>query len=357
MVRVAVVDYDLCRPDKCGTPCVRFCPINRTRPYKAIELSPAKKNKPVIHEEFCIACGICVRKCPFKALKIVNLPDEIEEKLIHRYGPNAFKLYGLPTPIKGKVVGVVGRNGIGKTTAMKILSGEIVPNLGDYSKNPTPEAVLERFRGTELYDYFSKLYSKSLRVVHKVQNIELIPKYLKSAAVKDVLAKIDERGLAKDVIQALLMESMLNKPVNKLSGGELQKLAIAAALCRSADMYIFDEPTSYLDIRERLRVATAIRDFLPPDAYAIVVEHDLVVLDYVSDYIVIGFGEPGVYGMFSKLYSTGSGINFYLDGYLPSENMRIRDESIRFTLHETREEAEYLQKVGAPLVEWSTNLL
>ncbi len=353
MVRVAVIDYELCKPDKCNTPCIRFCPINRTRPYKAIELSPEKKNKPVIREEFCIACGICVRKCPFKAIKIVNLPDEIEENLIHRYGPNAFKLYGLPIPVKGKIVGVVGRNGIGKTTAMKILSGELVPNLGRLDRDASVDAVLEKFKGTELYDYFSKLYSKSLRVVHKIQNIEAIPKYLKKATVKEVLMRIDERSILRDLVQALYMENIMTKNVNTLSGGELQKLAIAAALCRNANVYIFDEPTSYLDIRERLRVATTIRDFLPSDSYALIVEHDLVVLDYVSDYVVIAFGEPGVYGMFSKLYSTGSGINFYLEGYLPSENMRIRDEAIRFSLHEIREDAEYLRKVSVPLVEWS----
>jgi len=353
LVRVASIDYELCKPDKCGTPCVRFCPINRTRPYKAIELSPERKGKPVIHEEFCIACGICVRKCPFKAIRIVNLPDEVEEKLVHRYGPNAFKLYGLPTPVRGKVVGVIGRNGIGKTTAMKILSGELIPNLGRFNEKPSPEAVLEKFRGTELYDYFSRLYSKGLKVVHKTQYIEYIPKYLRSGSVGEILKRVDERGMFKDVVDALEMRYMLSKEIKTLSGGELQKLAVAAALLRSADVYIFDEPTSYLDIRERIRVAHAIGDMLPRDCYAIVVEHDLVVLDYVSQSVVIAFGEPGVYGMFSKPYGTGAGINHYLAGYLPSENMRIRDEEIRFRLHETREESEYLQKVGAPLVEWS----
>ncbi len=354
MVRVAVIDYELCQPDKCGLPCIRFCPINRTRPYKAIEQSAERKGKPVIHEEFCIACGICIKKCPYDAIRIVNLPDEIEERLLHRYGPNAFKLYGLPIPVKGKVVGVIGRNGIGKTTAMRILSGELIPNLGDYTRKPETDRVLDKFRGTELYDYFSKLYSKGLKIVHKIQYIELIPRYLKQGDVVSVLRRIDERGLLKDVVDALSMERMLNKSIRVLSGGELQKLAIAAALLRNGDVYIFDEPTSYLDIRERLRLAQALGELLPKDSYVFIVEHDLTILDYISDYIVVAFGVPGVYGMFSKLYATGSGINHYLEGYLPSENMRIRDEKITFRLHETREETEYLEKTETPLVEWST---
>lgn len=353
MVRIAVIDYELCQPDKCGLPCIRFCPINRTKPYKAIEQSAERKGKPVIYEELCIACGICVKKCPYDAIRIVNLPQELEEKLIHRYGPNEFKLYGIPTPVKGKVVGIIGRNGIGKTTAIRILAGELIPNLGNYTQKPNIENVIDRFRGTELYNYFSKLYSKKLRVIHKIQYIEVVPKYLRHGDVITILRKVDERGLLNDVVEVLNMKNMLHRKIANLSGGELQKLVIAAALLRNGDVYIFDEPTSYLDIRERLRLAQALSELIPKDSYVLIVEHDLTILDYVSDYVVVAFGTPGVYGMFSKLYATGSGINHYLEGYLPAENMRIRNEKIVFHLHSAREETEYLEKTEIPIVEWS----
>jgi len=129
MVRIAVIDYDVCRPSKCNLECVRFCPINKSG-SKAIELSETKNGKPIIYEAVCVGCSICVRKCPYKAITITNLPDELEKRLVHRYGINAFKLYGLPTPINNRVLGIVGKNGIGKTTAVKILSGELIPNLG-----------------------------------------------------------------------------------------------------------------------------------------------------------------------------------------------------------------------------------
>ncbi len=349
MVRLAVIDYEACHPDKCGgMPCVRFCPVNRGGTI-AIEPSDARKGKPAIYEATCIACGICVRKCPFDAIYIVNLPDDLEKRVVHRYGENLFKLYGIPTPVQGRVVGILGRNGTGKSTALRILSGEITPNLGNYREPPTWDDVLRRFRGSEVYNYFRDLVDKRLRVIHKIQSIEAIPKYVKGT-VAQILSRVDERGFAKDVIDYLGMGSMLSKNMGELSGGELQKLAVAAALLRDGNVYLFDEPSSYLDVRERLRLSLAIRDLLPKGSYALVVEHDLAVLDYISDYVVLAFGEPGAYGYFSKPYATGAGIGHFLRGFLPAENMRIRDSEIVF-LRKTRPEDRIATSSGI-VAEW-----
>jgi len=351
VARLAVIDYEACHPDKCGgMPCVRFCPVNRGGTI-AIEPSEAKKGKPVIYEATCIACGICVKKCPFEAIYIINLPDDLEKRVMHRYGENLFKLYGIPTPVQGKIVGILGRNGTGKSTALKILSGEITPNLGNYREPPSWDEVLRRLRGSEAYNYFRSLVDKRLRVIHKIQGIEAIPKYVRGE-VRQVLLRIDERGMLKEVIDYLNMHTMLDKDARELSGGELQKLAIAAALLRDGNVYLFDEPSSYLDVRERLRLSLAIRDLVPKSAYTLVVEHDLAVLDYVSDYIVVAFGEPGAYGYFSKLYGTGAGIGHFLRGYLPSENMKIRDEEIVFT-DKSRGEEHQLNRPETLLAEWS----
>ncbi|MEM2203802.1 MAG: ribosome biogenesis/translation initiation ATPase RLI [Sulfolobales archaeon] len=349
VVRLAVIDYEACHPDKCGSmPCVRFCPVNRGGTI-AIEPSDAKKGKPVIYEATCIACGICVKKCPFDAIYIVNLPEDLEKRVVHRYGENLFKLYGIPTPIRGKIVGILGRNGTGKSTALRILSGEIIPNLGNYKEPSTWDDVIRKFRGSEVYNYFRDLVDKRLRVIHKIQGIEVIPKRIKGAVVQ-ILSKIDERGMLKEVIDYLGMSSMLSKDVRELSGGELQKLAVAAALLRDGGVYLFDEPSSYLDVRERLRLSLAIRDLLPKDSYVLVVEHDLAVLDYISDYVVLTFGEPGAYGYFSKPYATGAGIGHFLKGFLPAENMRIRDYEIIF-MRKTRPGGS-VEISGGIIAEW-----
>ena len=351
MARIAVIDYDLCHPEKCGVPCIRFCPINKTKPYKAIELSETKQGKPIIYEDKCIACGICIKKCPFEAIHVVNLPVEVEEKLVHRFGVNEFKLYGLPIPVKDRIVGVLGPNGAGKTTAMRILSGFIVPNFGMLDEQLSKEEVIARFRGTQLYEYFEKLYSGRLKVIHKIQYIESLRQHLRHGTVKEWLKKYDERGIFRDVIEHLKMNSMISKEVNTLSGGELQKLAVAIALERNADVYILDEPTAYLDIRERLNLLHALDELKPKQSYVFIVDHDIMFLDYVADLIVIVYGIPGVYGYFSNPYAAKTGIDNYLKGFLPAENMKIRDEVITFRLHDARDEVAILNEVE--IISWS----
>lgn len=338
MVRVAVVDRDSCQPKKCGQECVKFCPVNRTG--KVVWIDDQLK-KAVISEALCIGCGICVHKCPFEAITIVNLPDELERDCVHRYGPSGFKLYRLPILRKGKIIGVLGRNALGKTTMAKILAGELVPNL--CGENTRPEDVVKQFRGTELQTYFSELYSKKLRAVHKIQYIELIPMYLKGT-VGDVVAKA---GIKEELLKRFGLDKLLSRKIEELSGGELQKLAIAAALSKDAEVYIFDEPATHLDIVERVKVADAIREHAA-GRYVLVVEHDLTVLDFLADNLVIVFGKPGAYGIVSHPQGAREAVNEYLAGYISSENMRIRDRPIKF---ETRPPE---RKAGraAKIVEW-----
>jgi ATP-binding cassette subfamily E protein 1 len=349
MVRIAVIDRDYCKPSKCNLECIRLCPINKSKKKKAVDLAE-DRSRAVIFEDVCVGCGICVKKCPFNAISIVNLPDELEKVLVHRYGENTFKLYNLITPKIGSVLGVIGRNGSGKSTSIKILSGQIKPNLGRYNNPPEWDEVIRTFRGTELQTYLSKLASNEIKAAVKPQYIEPARRVLKGT-VRDLLRRADERGVYSDLVKALGMERILDRSISELSGGELQKLLVAAVLSKNTNAYFFDEPCSYLDIRERLRVARVITEFAKPaENYVVVVEHDLMILDYISDYVVVMYGEPGVYGVSSKPYSTRAGINYYLKGYLPAENMLIREEEVKFKIS-TREESTVKQEY--PVLEWS----
>ncbi|HHQ45490.1 MAG TPA: ribosome biogenesis/translation initiation ATPase RLI [Candidatus Altiarchaeales archaeon] len=316
-MRIAVLDREHCKPKDCNYKCFRICPINKTG-GEAITIDEASK-KPVISEILCTGCGICPKKCPYGAIHIINLPEELENP-VHQYGVNGFRLYNIPVPRAG-VVGLVGSNGVGKTTALKILAGQIKPNLG--KDEAGWDEILEYYRGDEIQEYFQKLSEANVKAVYKPQYVESIPRHV-SGSVKDILVKADERGKLQEIIETLNLSHILEREVKVLSGGELQRFAIAACLLRDADIYLIDEPGSYLDVRERMNVAKAIRAL--GDKRIIVVEHDLVMLDYLSDNIHVFFGEVGAYGIVSNIMGVRNGINEYLSGFLKSENMRFRDQ-------------------------------
>lgn len=148
LTRIAIVNSDKCKPKKCRQECKKSCPVVRTGKL-CIEVTPESKIA-FISERLCIGCGICPKKCPFGAINIINLPTNLETQVTHRYSANSFKLHRLPTPRPGQVLGLVGTNGIGKSTALKILSGKLKPNLGRYENPPDWEEILKYFRGSEL---------------------------------------------------------------------------------------------------------------------------------------------------------------------------------------------------------------
>ena len=344
---IAVVDLDRCQPDRCNYECANYCPPNRTGKECITKRSEADNPEMLagapdqvrISEEICLGetCGICVEKCPFDALEIINLPQELDESPAHRYGENAFGLYGLPVPKEGRVTGILGPNGIGKSTAVRLLAGEITPNLGRYDDEPDWETVLDEYRGTELQDYLEALRDGDLTVARKPQYVDKIPDQF-DGKTRDLLASVDERGVADDLVERLGIANVVDQPIDTLSGGELQRVALAAALVRDADFYFLDELTPYLDIGQRVTAARLVRELAEEeDRSMMVVEHDLAILDLVADTLHVTYGEPGAYGVVTTPKSTRNGINEYLSGYLEAENMRIRQDAIQFEEHAPRE--------------------
>jgi ATP-binding cassette subfamily E protein 1 len=301
---------------------------------ETITLDP-ETGKARIAENLCTGTGICVKKCPFGAIHVVNLPEELEKDVSHRYGPNRFVLYRLPIPRPEKVTGLIGQNGTGKSTALKILSGDFKPNFGLYDEPPEWDEIIRAYRGSELQSYFEKLSTESLVVVQKPQYVDKIPKVTKGV-VSELLEKVDERNALKDVMKELRIETIIDRELGVISGGELQRVAIAAVILRDADVYLFDEPSSYLDIYQRIEVAKVIQKLAKEGKTVIVVEHDLAVLDYLSEYVCVLYGTPSVYGIVSHPHGVREGINIFLEGYLPSENMRFRKEGIQFHLRPPR---------------------
>ena len=343
MTRIAVIEKEKCNPAGCGDfLCIRVCPVNRAGKECIVK---GEDRKAKINTELCTGCGICPKRCPFGAIHVVNLPEALDKEPIHRYGENGFHLYNLPTPMFGKVIGVLGINGIGKSTAIRILAGTLEPNLGRDTK-ASFEDIIKYFKGTESQKFFENVKGKKIIVSYKPQQVELIPKQFKGKVI-DLLKKVDEKKKLSEIADTLDLNDFLQTDISSISGGELQRVAIAATVLKNANLYIFDEPTSYLDIKQRIKISKFIKNLADENTAVVVVEHDLIILDYMADLVNIMYGEKGAYGIVSLPKATKTGMNTFLEGYLKDDNVRFRDSRITFVPRQHAKEKE-----KPVMVEW-----
>ena len=333
LTRSAYVDSDKCKPSKCHLECKKACPVNRIGKM-CIEVTPQDKHA-VIHSNLCIDCGMCVKKCPYQAIAIHNTPTSLDKEITHRYGLNAFKLHRLPIPKINGVVALIGTNGIGKSTALKILSKKLKPNLGIFDHSVSWQEIMKNFKGSELHGYFVKMLEGKIKCAFKEQNIDLIPEQIKKAMKKDrVLVRefvTEKDQYTLSLIERLQIEKILDRDLDELSGGELQRFCIFRTCLEKANSFFFNEPSSFLDIKQRIATSHVIRE---KKDYVFVVEHDLAIADLVSDHGAVLYGKVGCYGVITKLFSIKQCINVFLNGFVPTENMKFRNEALKFDRRE-----------------------
>ncbi|MBI2653522.1 ribosome biogenesis/translation initiation ATPase RLI [Candidatus Woesearchaeota archaeon] len=325
MTRIAIVDNEKLKDMQQKLYIQSICPVNRT----GKECIKVEDGRLTIDEHLCTGCGICPKAAPH-AIKIINLPEELKTQPIHRYGENKFVLYSLPTPNFGHVTGIIGVNGIGKSTAIKILASVLKPNFGEWTRHETDyDELIKFFKGTEAQGFFEKVKEGEIKVAYKPQQVDLIPKTTRGKVI-DLLKKVDEKNELKRIVNELQLNEILNNEISEISGGELQRVAIAATILKNANLYIFDEPTSYLDIKQRINISRFIKSFINEGNAALIVEHDLIILDYIADLVHIMYGKENCYGIVSGVKPVRNGINVYLSGYIKEENVRFRDSRIKF---------------------------
>ena len=346
--RIAVINKKRCAPKRCAHECLNFCPRVRA----GADTVKIDNKFAEIAEDLCIGCGICAKKCPFGAISIINLSLNFGN-VVHQYGKNTFRLYNIPMPRKGEIVGLIGENAIGKTTTIDLFSGKLIPNMGNLNekknRNEKYDDLIKTYKASSLHNYFLDVKKSKIKVAYKPQKIDrIISIFKKKETVADI---IEKSGAKKDKVVAMLNdinekendENFLKKKAMHLSGGEMQKLAIAITLCKNRDVYFFDEPSLYLDIYNRLSMARHIKKLKEKKVYCFVVEHDLAIVDYMCDYIHMYFGKQGVYGAVSDPYTQNQGINTYLSGYLKEKNIRFRNKAISFDF--TSQKYSSLKKV------------
>ncbi|MFW9929256.1 MAG: ribosome biogenesis/translation initiation ATPase RLI [Candidatus Thorarchaeota archaeon] len=357
MKRQVVILQIKCNPGICNNECINSCPVNKTKVRKtknkaetwAIKFKEST-GKPVIHEKRCLhdRCAICVKACPIEAITTVNIPDAVdEEEPVHYYTDSTFKLYRLPQISTNRIVGLLGENAIGKSTVMEILAGNIIPNGGDPESKNLKE-FLRNFNIPGISRYLENVYSREMKIGYKKQDLLSFIKQNGNRTVKEVLEFTGNHTELDYYINYLDLKELLNKKVKILSGGELQRTAIASTFLTNCDIYLVDEPCTYLDVKQRLKLREIFVKQIIQNKSVIVVEHDIAILDYLSDYINILFGSPHVFGMVSRAIATKKGINSFLNGFLADENISIRSKPINFrkTAKERKFDGTTIKKIS-----------
>jgi ATP-binding cassette subfamily E protein 1 len=230
----------------------------------------------------------------------------LEKKLGH------FKLVAKRGQIhKHTVNGVLGANGIGKTSFVKILAQDIKQDKGDIEK---------------------------ITVSYK-------PQYLKSDS-DELVANILKEAVAHhdtQLVRPLNLKPLLLKKLNELSGGELQRVSVALCLSKQADLYLLDEPSAYLDAEQRLTVSRVIREFIEhKGASALVVDHDLLFIDYLSDHLIVFEGDPALHGEVKGPFTMEEGMNKFLSEL--KITMRRETESLRPRINKLDSQMDRKQK-------------
>jgi ATP-binding cassette subfamily E protein 1 len=188
---------------------------------------------------------------------------------------------------KGKIskkamIGVLGENGIGKTTFMKLLAGETEPDEGEINEE--------------------------IRIAYKPQYIEIEKDMPVALFLKKAIKKYSNQ-----LIKPFGIDSLKERMLSELSGGELQRVMIAHTLSKDADVFLFDEPSAYLDVEQRLMTAKTISTIMEIIGKScVVVDHDLLFLDAISSYLMVFQGKPAKFGKIKGPLEMEEGMGLFL---------------------------------------------
>ncbi|MCB1449567.1 MAG: ABC transporter ATP-binding protein [Nitratireductor sp.] len=195
---------------------------------------------------------------------------------------------------KGKVLGLIGESGAGKSTiglssmgygrgGVRITGGEVLLNGRDILKGGLE--TLRKVRGKEVC-YVAQSAAAAFNPAHR-----LIDQVVEAAVSHNVCDRKEAERRAVELFRALSLpdpENIGRRYPHQVSGGQLQRVMTAMALCSEPDLIVFDEPTTALDVTTQIDVLAAIKEAIRRTGVAaLYITHDLAVVAQVSDEIMV----------------------------------------------------------------------
>jgi ATP-binding cassette subfamily E protein 1 len=209
-------------------------------------------------------------------------------ELTKSYGDGEFSLEVDAGEIRhNEVLGIVGPNGIGKSTFAKLLAGRLEPDEGSFDTR--------------------------LDISYKPQYVEIDQRMRVDAFLRSITDDFGTSYWNTEIAQPLQLDRILEQNLTDLSGGERQRVAIAACLSRDADLYLLDEPSAHLDVEQRVLATRAIRRYTEThDETAMVIDHDIYMIDLLSDRLQVFEGTPAEHGHAGRPMGMREGMNTFL---------------------------------------------
>ena len=183
----------------------------------------------------------------------------------------------------GEVVGLLGRNGAGKTSLLRVAGGLAAPDAGAVELEGRPLAALARRERARAVAFVPQ--ETHFPFPYSVAEVVLMGR-APHLGFLGFEGRAD-RDAATAAMTQLGIEALAERSVLSLSGGERQLAVVARALAQAPRLLLLDEPTAFLDLRHRLAVLSRVRAFAAAGGAALVVSHDLAVAARACDRLAL----------------------------------------------------------------------
>jgi zinc transport system ATP-binding protein len=224
-------------------------------------------------------------------------------------------------------IAILGPNGGGKTTLLKSILGLIKPSSGDikvYGKDPMDKRNSIGY--VPQFSKFEKNFPISVIDVVLMGRLKAGMKFFDKYSKKDI-------EYAENIINTLEINELRNRQIGELSGGEMQRVLIARALCTESKLLLLDEPTASLDVESKNSIYSLLKD-LNKDITIIVVTHDTgFVFSYIDKIACLNqklfyHGEPELDSdIMDKVY--GCPVDIIAHGNVPHRVLKSHQEGSR----------------------------